>query len=302
MNEASSMEARSRYDCSGRWFKGNLHMHTDRSDGGFSPLDAATFYAERGYDFISITDHRRPFNEVEMEEKLPLLVLDGIELDGVDENDSFYHVICVGGVHGITPNMTLLEALEKARSQGSILIWGHPHWSGNTVKDGMRHGFHGLEIFNYSCEVALGKGSGAFHWDWLLEYQPDLLGFATDDNHYVDGYPPQVGGWIMVNAPDLSSEAILNSIRKGNFYSSSGPDFKSIHIEQGNRVVAETSPIDHARLVGPAKKGKWKAAAAESGMIKTNFRIPDDWAFARLEIEDANGKKAWSNPLVVNKD
>jgi len=33
----------------------------------------------------------------------------------------------------------------------------------------------------------------------------------------------------------------------------------------------------------------------------THFRIPDDWAFARLEIENAFGKKAWSNPLLNSK-
>ena len=33
MNKPTSMEERFRYDCSGKWFKGNLHMHTSRSDG-----------------------------------------------------------------------------------------------------------------------------------------------------------------------------------------------------------------------------------------------------------------------------
>ncbi len=33
MNKPVSMEERFRYDCSGKWFKGNLHMHTDYSDG-----------------------------------------------------------------------------------------------------------------------------------------------------------------------------------------------------------------------------------------------------------------------------
>ncbi|GAJ01045.1 unnamed protein product, partial [marine sediment metagenome] len=27
------VEERLRYHCSGKWFKGNLHMHTTRSDG-----------------------------------------------------------------------------------------------------------------------------------------------------------------------------------------------------------------------------------------------------------------------------
>jgi hypothetical protein len=226
------------------------------------------------------------------------MILDGIELDGKDDQGSYYHVVCIGGVNGISKDMLLMKALEKARSQGSFLIWAHPHWSGNTVADGLRHSFHGLEVYNHFPEMAIGKGNGAFHWDSALEQNPDMLGLATDDNHFVEGYPPQEGGWIMVNSPELSHEAIMASIHKGNFYSSSGPDFKSIYIEKGNRVVAETSPIVHARLVGPATLGKWKAEANKRSVTDTHFRIPDDWPFARLEIEDAFGRKAWSNPLL----
>jgi len=302
MSTSMSMEERFRYDCSGKWFKGNVHMHTSRSDGRLNLAEAARYYAERGYDFISITDHRVPFIGAELGEQLPIMILDGIELDGKDDQGSFYHVVCIGGVDGILKDMPLMKALEKARSQGSFLIWAHPHQSGNTVADGLRHGFHAVEVYNHSCEIPIGKGNGAFHWDCALEQQPDMLGLATDDNHFFEGYPPQVGGWIMVNAPELSPEAIMTSIRKGNFYSSRGPDFKSIYIEKGNRVVAETSPIVHARLVGTAMKGKWKAEVDERNVTETHFRIPDDWPFARLEIEDAFGKKAWTNPLLKSKE
>jgi hypothetical protein len=242
-----------------------------------------------------------PFIGAELGVQLPIMVLDGIELWGTDNQGSYYHVLCIGGVDGISEDTTLMDALEKAKSRGSFLIWAHPHWSGNTVADGLRHQFHGIEVYNHYCEMAIGKGNGAFHWDCALEPQPDMLGFATDDNHFVEGSPPQVGGWIMVNAPELSPEAITASIRKGNFYSSCGPDFKSIYIEKGNRVVAETSPIVHARLIGPATKGKWKAEVDKRNVTEAHFRIPDDWAFARLEIEDAFGRKAWSNPLLRSK-
>ena len=296
-----SMEERFRYDCRGKWFKGNVHMHTSRSDGRLNLAEAARYYAEHGYDFISITDHMVPFIGTELDEQLPIMILDGIELDGKDDQGSSYHVVCIGGVDGISKDMPLMKALEKARSQGSFLIWAHPHWSGNTVVHGLRHGFHAMEVYNHSAEMSIGKGNGAFHWDSVLEQYPDILGLATDDNHFFEDYPPQVGAWIMVNSPELSPEAIMTSIRKGNFYSSRGPDFKSIYIEQGNRVVAETSPIIHARLVGPATQGKWKAEADERNVTETHFRIPDDWPFARLEIEDAFGKKAWSNPLLKSK-
>ena len=299
INKSMPLVERFRYDCSGKWFKGNLHMHTSRSDGHLSLIDASAYYLERGYDFISITDHMVPFIGAESGEQLPIMILEGIELSGEDGQGSKCHVVCLGGVAGISQDMPLLEALEKARSQGSFLIWAHPYWSGNTVADVLRHQFHGMEVYNYLSEIAFGKGNGAFHWDSVLEQQPDMLGLATDDNHFREDYPPQVGGWIMVNARELSPEAIMASIRKGNFYSSSGPAFKEIHLEKGNQVVAETSPIVHARLVGPATKAKWQAEVDRKKMTKTSFTIPDDWAFARLEIEDAFGKKAWSNPLLV---
>ena len=294
----SSMEERFRYDCSGEWFRGNLHMHTTCSDGGLALHEAAKFYAGRGYDFISITDHMVPFVGAESDDALPLMVLDGIELDGEDEDGSYYHAVCVGHVDGVTPDMGFTEALEKARSQGSFLIWAHPHWSLNTVAEGVRHNFDGIEIYNSGSQIAEGKGNGTFHWDMVLLKQPGVLGFATDDAHFFEAAPLEANGWIMVNAPDLSKEAIMASIRAGNFYSSSGPEFKSITIERGNRVVAETSPVVHTRLIGPRAKNKYKGMFDRDPMTHTHFRIPDDWAFARLEIEDAYGRTAWSNPLI----
>ncbi len=44
----------------GNWYKGNLHMHTTRSDGHLDPKDAVEIYRKNGYDFIALTDHRRP--------------------------------------------------------------------------------------------------------------------------------------------------------------------------------------------------------------------------------------------------
>ena len=293
-----SMEDRFRYDCSGTWFKGNVHMHTTASDGRLTAPEAAEFYARAGYDFISITDHMVPFIGESYDAEWPLLILDGIELHGDDNEGSFYHAVAIGNVGGVTSDMEFMEALEQARAQDCILIWAHPHRSGNTAAEGMRHGFHGIEVYNCSSQLAYGKGMGAFHWDAALEHQPNMLGFATDDSHFVEAAPLEKGGWITVNAPELSREAIMASLCRGNFYSSSGPLFKSICIEKGNRIVVETSPVVHARLIGPRDKNKYKGTFDKEPMTDTHFRIPEEWPFARLEIEDANGKMAWTNPLL----
>ena len=41
----------------GRFFRGNLHTHSDRSDGALSAEEVCRRYKAQGYDFIAITDH-----------------------------------------------------------------------------------------------------------------------------------------------------------------------------------------------------------------------------------------------------
>lgn len=119
MNSSSSQEKQFRYDCSGKWYKGCVHVHTTRSDGRLTPDEVTAFYAEGGYDFISFTDHKIPYVTEDSNDRWPIIVLDGVELDGFDDQGSFYHILCLGNVKGITPDMKMMDAVKKARSQAS---------------------------------------------------------------------------------------------------------------------------------------------------------------------------------------
>jgi predicted metal-dependent phosphoesterase TrpH len=44
-------------DGEGRFFRGNLHCHSNRSDGLLKPEDVAAAYSDAGYDFIVLSDH-----------------------------------------------------------------------------------------------------------------------------------------------------------------------------------------------------------------------------------------------------
>ena len=41
----------------GRWFRGTLHAHSDRSDGVAPPEQVIAAYRAAGYDFLVLTDH-----------------------------------------------------------------------------------------------------------------------------------------------------------------------------------------------------------------------------------------------------
>ena len=45
------------FDKSGKFYKGNLHGHSDYSDGLLKPKTVIEFYKSYGYDFICLSDH-----------------------------------------------------------------------------------------------------------------------------------------------------------------------------------------------------------------------------------------------------
>jgi hypothetical protein len=100
----------------------------------------------------------------------------------------------------------------------------------------------------------------------------------------------------MVNAASCSQEEILSNIRSGNFYASQGPEFKTIEYST-NAVKVETSPVTYVRLIGARMDGSWIQAKEKEPLLQAEFQLPTDWPYARVEIEDAAGKRAWSNPL-----
>jgi hypothetical protein len=167
---------------------------------------------------------------------------------------------------------------------------------GNSFTDALRYGFHGVEVYNDVCRWHNGKSDGTAYWNKMLEKFPDTLAFASDDAHLRPGHPTWNGGWIVVNAPELSREAILEGIRQGNFYSSCGPTFHSIEYD-GERIAFTTSPIQFARLAGPSYSGLRMGSADGMIFIEGTFQAPQDWPYVYLEIEDAQGRRAWTNPL-----
>lgn len=286
-----------RYDTSGKWYKGSLHLHTDRSDGYLTMNQVVHKFAKEQFDFISITDHWCLPEVDHKSNKTPLLVIPGIELDGYDTLGVYYHVLAIGVSRKLAVGIrNFLKVMQSAYIQGAVLIWAHPHWTGNTSREGLRHKFHGVEIYNHSSQCENGSGYALSHWDGVLERHPDFLGFATDDSHFIPGQSFWKGGWIMVNASSCNDKEILDGIRRGNFYATQGPEFKTIEYTR-DTVKVETSPVLYARLIGPRRVGKWINVAEKEPLGHVEFELPLDWTYARLEIEDAAGKRAWSNPL-----
>ena len=288
-----------RYDTSGHWYKGNTHLHTTASDGGKGFKEVAELYHSAGYDFLFRTDHW-VLSEAERDtEKYPLLWLDGVEIDGQDHTGAYFHVVCLGRVTGIRSEDGVEAGLKSARRQGAMAILAHPHWCGNSLDDCVRWQFDGVEVYNHVCHWLNGKSGGLVHWDAALRLNPHTLAFAVDDAHLCTEHPGWNGGWVVVNAEECSTLKIMSAIRCGNFYSSCGPEFRSITWD-GNALHLATSPVRFVRVVGPGSLGTPMGSFGDQLLTNVTIPVPREWGYAYVEIEDQGGRRAWTNSLFVN--
>ncbi|MCC7352278.1 MAG: CehA/McbA family metallohydrolase [Anaerolineae bacterium] len=291
---------RFRYDTRGRWYKGNTHLHTTASDGGKTHAEVAALYAGAGFSFLFSTDHFVASDLARNQSQSPLLWLDGVELDGRDGEGSLYHVACLGRTEGISRDMGFSNALESARAQGALLVLAHPFWTGNSFNDTQRWRFHGVEIYNHVCQWLNGKGDARPYWSAMLRATPDTLAFAVDDAHLRPEHPGWNGGWIVVNAKDLSADNIMEAIWSGNYYSSCGPEFYRLEFN-GTQVSFSTSPVQFIRLVGPGSLGKRLGSFNDETITEATMSVPSQWDYAYIEIEDRQGRRAWTNTLFTDK-
>jgi len=294
---------RCRYDCSGRWLKGCVHLHTTVSDGQQTVEEVAKAYADEGYDFIAVTDHDIPSRLGDVKDA-PLLLLDGTELAGTAEGAA-YHALCLGTFDDFPEDQEFHDKLDTCKAQGGIVVLAHPHLMWNTPEEAMAYEYDGVEIFNALGELFC-KNDNMPHWDRMMgREKADVLAFAVDDAHRCGPPPPGEPdsavwklGWIMVNSREATRESVFEAIKVGNFYASTGPSFESIAITDAGRIEVKTSPVRRVWVMGGYWQVLCKGLPPDGLFTDADFEVPD-WDHLRIVIEDEHGRRAWSNNILA---
>lgn len=294
------------FKAEGRWFKGNIHAHTLNSDGELSPEQLTERYREGGYDFLSITDHGKLTDGQELSTPSFLLIPGEEVCVGSSETGRYFHVVGVGirkeiPVEDLDREVTPQMAIDLIQELGGEAIVAHPYWSCLNHSDlvGLR-GYLGLEVYNTSCELAIGKGLSSVHWDGLLARNLRPLGFAVDDAHSRERpYLPSdsCGAWINVKADRLTLESIMDGIRLGLFYSSTGPEIRDIEIKDGE-IMVSSSPVRSIAFISNDWLGQKNTAETDS-IDEAAYGLRGGEKYVRIEATDWVGRTAWSNPIFI---
>jgi len=288
----------------GTWLKAALHTHTTQSDGLRTPEEAIAFYRSRGYHVLAITDHwiYTPGDGLPAE---GLTLLPGVELHGPG-----YHMLALG--LNALPDRDLSGspsdlAAEVARLGGLPYI-AHPYWTGQTSSEiaAISH-ILGIEVYNAVCDVTRGLGYSRVHWDELLAAGHRLTGLAVDDVHWGHGPGAEGVGYVMVRAAEPSVPAILDALRSGAFYASTGPDIldlsvDTIHTDGADLPALRVSCSPCRDIVFYARGPLGQRFTADHGdtLTEATLAIQPDQIYLRVECHDGHGGVAWSNPVYIS--
>ena len=295
----------------GEWLRCALHAHTTGSDGELEPDALAAHYGRAGFDVLAITDH---WKRTEAASNGRLLVLPSVELNCILPAARDGHVLGFGISADADLAALGAEYADLERTAGFIAEHGgvaylaHPYWTGATPGTlELPENVAGIEVWNAGCELEVGRGLSSVHWDELLETGRRCFGLVTDDSHH-PGFDSG-HGWTWLRVPERSAEAVLAALAAGSFYGSSGPVLHDVAVD-GEEVEVRCSPARSVTLVSGRTEGAAVNAGRlgyryagevladdDRGITHARLRRPFGAAYARIEVTDAKGNRAWTNPL-----
>ncbi len=278
----------------GQWLRGNLHTHTTRSDGRHDPADVVAMYRDAGYDFLGMSDHDHVFTAGELSalDSGPMLLIGGNEVTARAQ-----HVVHVHADACVEPHWNRQQVINQINQGSGFAIVAHPNFKefNHCTIDNLLawRDYAGIEIYNGVVGRSTGSPYAIEHWDRLLSSGRPAWGFANDDLHDA-GEGDFSRGWNMVLARNRTREEIVNALRGGRFYASTGVVISRIEV-QGPRVRIETENSD--RIVAVCDTGRRVAVVDDS---VAEVEMPAEMTYMRFECWGRGEQFAWTQPFRVN--
>lgn len=316
-----------------RWFKGNTHTHTLNSDGDSPPDVVVRWYRENGFQFVVVTDHEfltdvRPLNGL-FGAAGKFLVIAGQEVTQILPDSSHpdrrrqAHVNAINLTRVVLPQggSSVAESysrnLAAIRDAGGLPQVNHPNWRWSIRLTDMlglpdstmfeiRNGHPGINSLGGTDEAGNVALSTEALWDSLLTRGKPLFGIGTDDSHYFtrpwDRSVPRPGqAWVFVRARELTASAIVESLRRGDFYASTGVtlgDYEATADRLSLAIVRTRGAGEDTRFRTEFIGRGGRILATVHGLA-ARYDIRGDEGYVRARVTDSNGYQAWTQPVML---
>lgn len=279
-------------DWSGRGLRGNLHVHSRQSDGEAEPQAVIDRYAALGYGFLMLSDHDR---RTELPQLAGYDAHGMVLVPGSEVTAEGPHLLHVGGEGHVEPNADRQRVLDAIRGCGGLAVMNHPNWFNDCdhwPHEALLalHGYDGIEIFNALIGELPGTAYALDRWDRLLSRGRRVWGFANDDAHRLE-HAGQ--GWNVAFPSSRDANGVVEALRSGRFYASSGVAIDRISVE-GERITIASAQADRIVAIGD-----WGRRLAVADGTTMSFVMPAKEPYVRFECWGRGERFAWTQPFFI---
>jgi predicted metal-dependent phosphoesterase TrpH len=298
-----------------KWYKGNTHTHTTNSDGNETPRRVVRWYFDHNYNFLVLTDHNTltDIRYLDTDKNDDFILIPGEEVTDSYQNKPL-HVNGIGirkvvkPQHGNGIVETLQKDIDAIREAGGIAHVNHPNWRYSFADKELAElkDVKLFEVYNIgkdSNNYSAGDSPGMEEiWDRMLSRKVLLYGVVSDDTHdYVGEFSADKAnpgrGWVMVRAADLTPEAIIASLERGDFYGSTGVTLSDVAVTDKEYRV-EIEPNGDAKYT-TMFIGKGGEVLKRDVGLKSSYQFRGDEGYVRAKVISSTGDFAITQPVLV---
>ncbi|HZJ78387.1 MAG TPA: PHP domain-containing protein [Clostridia bacterium] len=303
----------------GKFYKANMHCHTTLSDGDLTSNEVKKAYMDRGYSIVAFSDHDRCLGHADLIDD-NFVAITSYEIDishRIFNDNNFiqcYHLNCYS--KNVEPPLEALKPLppytdidaindfiSEHNRLGFLVCYNHPNWSLQTFEDYSNlKGLFACEIYNHSAAIGGVDGNQEMPYDALLRNGNKIFCIASDDNHNKHPFDSPLcdsfGGFIMIKAPELKYQTIMNSLEKGDFYASTGPEIKELYVEDG-KLYIECSDARSINMTTAGRRAEVVRAAKGESVNSACFNFSEKDVYIRVQVTDNSGYRANTNAYFI---
>jgi len=293
------------------WVKGNVHCHTNGSDGDSPPQVVADWYRSHGYGFLVITDHNVLTDPAAIKAPDGFVLIPGEEISA-DFEGAPIHVNALGiskqlpVAAGGSKIEVLQRNIDLVVAGGGLALMDHPNWhyAFGAKEMSAVTGCILFEVCNASSDC--NNEGDATHpsteamWDEMLTAGLTRYGVASDDAHHYAKFGPQyhnpAKGWIVVRVGELTAKDILAAIAAGDFYASTGVELEDVRFSDGVLSVS-VKPAEgktyRTQFIGPGGK-----IIKEEAGVRASCKVGrEPNAYLRAKVIASDGSIAFTQPV-----
>ena len=212
----------------GRWYRGDLHAHSEHSDGANTVDEIVAYTRTVGLDYFALTDHNTISHWddlLRLNDRAPLLI-PGEEITMYGGHANVWGLDDWIDFRG-TDDEKVQRLVADANQRGSMFSINHPDSPIPWLHDGVR-GYQAVEVWNapwrWYNEPAL------LRWTGHLDRGERMVAVGGSDSHCIPpatmtqpNGPGEPCTWVYVEGP-LTQRAVLDAVSRGHVFISEAPN------------------------------------------------------------------------------